>query len=114
MFSSHEFQFIEMDAASFKLAEAMDGPTVCHMRALARELAIVIPTNIFERANNAYFNTNVIIDADGLVRGHCRKSHIPLGLPGCYEKVYSNPGDTGFLAFETAYGTIGMGVCWDQ
>ncbi len=114
MFSSHEFQFMEMDAQPFKLAEPRDGPTVSHMRALARELSVVIPTNIFERANNAYFNTNVIIDADGSVRGYYRKSHIPLGLPGCFEKVYSNPGDTGFLAFDTAYGRIGAAVCWDQ
>lgn len=113
-FSSWEFQFMEMDAAPFKLAEPLDGPTVSHMRSLARELGIVIPTNIFERANNAYFNTNVVIDADGTVLGHYRKSHIPLGLPGCYEKVYSNPGDTGFLAFDTAYGRIGTAVCWDQ
>jgi N-carbamoylputrescine amidase len=114
LFSSHQFQFMEMDVEPFKLAEALDGPTVSHMRALARELSIVIPTNIFEKANNAYFNTNVVIDADGSVLGHYRKSHIPLGLPGCYEKVYSNPGDTGFLAFDTAYGRIGTAVCWDQ
>ncbi|MEM7520497.1 MAG: carbon-nitrogen hydrolase [Pseudomonadota bacterium] len=114
MFSSQEFQFMEMGVEPFKLAETRDGPTVSAMRALAKELSVVIPTNIFERANNAYFNTNVIIDADGSVRGHYRKSHIPLGLPGCYEKVYSNPGDTGFLAFDTAYGRIGAAVCWDQ
>ena len=114
MFSSREFQFMEMDAEPFKLAEDVDGPTVNHMRRLAKDLAVVIPTNIFERANNAYFNTNVIIDADGSILGQYRKSHIPLGLPGCYEKVYSNPGDTGFLAFETAYGKIGTAVCWDQ
>ena len=114
MFSSREFQFMEMDAEPFKLAEDVDGPTVNHMRRLAKDLAVVIPTNIFERANNAYFNTNVIIDADGSILGQYRKSHIPLGLLGCYEKVYSNPGDTGFLAFETAYGKIGTAVCWDQ
>ncbi|GGH35033.1 N-carbamoylputrescine amidase [Cribrihabitans marinus] len=114
MFSSHEFQFMEMDAEPFKLAEPLDGPTVSHMRQLARELSVVIPTNVFERANNAYFNTNVIIDADGSVLGHYRKSHIPLGLPGCYEKVYSNLGDTGFVTFDTAYGRIGTCVCWDQ
>ena len=113
-FSSWEFQFMEMDAEPFKLAEPLDGPTVSHMRALARELSVVIPTNIFERANNAYFNTNVIIDADGSVLGHYRKSHIPLGLPGCYEKVYSNPGDTGFRVFDTQFGRIGTAVCWDQ
>ncbi|MEQ9693319.1 carbon-nitrogen hydrolase [Shimia sp. SDUM112013] len=113
-FSAFEFQFMEMGPEHFKLAEALDGPTVSHMRALARELSIVIPTNIFEKANNAYYNTNVIIDADGSVLGHYRKSHIPLGLPGCYEKVYSNPGDTGFVTFDTAYGRIGTCVCWDQ
>ena len=114
VFSSHEFQFMEMGPEAFDLAEPIDGRTVAHMRGLARELGVVIPTNVFERANNAHYNTVVVIDADGSVRGHYRKSHIPLGLPGCYEKVYSNPGDTGFLAFETAYGTIGTGVCWDQ
>jgi N-carbamoylputrescine amidase len=114
VFSSHEFQFMEMGPEVFKLAEALDGPTVSYMRALAKDLSVVIPTNIFEKANNAYYNTNVIIDADGSVLGHYRKAHIPLGLPGCYEKVYSNPGDTGFLAFDTAYGRIGAAVCWDQ
>lgn len=113
-FTSFEFQFMEMGPEHFNLAEPLDGPTVSHMRSLAKELGVVIPTNIFERANNAYYNTNVIIDADGSVLGHYRKSHIPLGLPGCYEKVYSNPGDTGFLAFDTACGRIGACVCWDQ
>lgn len=114
VFSSHEFQFMEMGPEVFKLAEALDGPTVSYMRALAKDLSVVIPTNIFEKANNAYYNTNVIIDADGSVLGHYRKAHILLGLPGCYEKVYSNPGDTGFLAFDTAYDRIGAAVCWDQ
>ena len=114
VFSSHEFQFMEMDPKPFLMAEAVDGPTVSHMRGLARELGVVLPTNIFERSNNAHYNTVVFIDADGSVRGRYRKSHIPLGLPGCYEKVYSNPGDTGFLAVDTAYGRIGAGVCWDQ
>lgn len=114
MFSMHEFQFMEMGPDPFRLAEPLDGETVRRMSALARDLSVVLPVNIFEKANNAYYNTNVIIDADGSVLGHYRKSHIPLGLPGCYEKVYSNPGDTGFLAFDTAHGRIGAGVCWDQ
>lgn len=114
VFSNHEFQFFEMKPDHFKLAETLDGRTVRRMRSLAKELGVVIPTNFFEVANNAYYNTNAFIDADGSVLGIYRKSHIPLGLPGCYEKVYSNPGDTGFLAFKTAYATIGAGICWDQ
>lgn len=114
VFAHHEFQFMEMGPEWFALAEARDGPTVSHMRKLAAELSIVIPVNIFERANQAYFNTVVVVDATGDVLGFYRKSHIPLGLPGCYEKVYSNPGDTGFQAFTTHHGRIGVGVCWDQ
>ena len=113
-FAQHEFQFMEMGPEVFDLAEPADGPTVRRMQDVAKELGVVIPVNIFERANNAHYNTNVVVDADGAVRGLYRKAHIPLGLPGCYEKVYSNPGDTGFRAFDTAYGRIGTGVCWDQ
>ncbi|MDX1400390.1 MAG: carbon-nitrogen hydrolase [Kiloniellales bacterium] len=114
VFSSHEFQFFEMKPDHFQLAETLEGPTISHMRSLAKDLGVVIPANFFEVANNAYFNTNAFIDADGSILGIYRKSHIPLGLPGCYEKVYSNLGDTGFLAFKTAYATIGAGICWDQ
>lgn len=114
IFANHQFQFMEMGPEWFELAEERNGPTVGHMRALAAELGVVLPVNIFERANNAYFNTVVVIDADGAVLGHYRKSHIPLGLPGCYEKVFSNPGDTGFQTFATAHATIGVGICWDQ
>jgi N-carbamoylputrescine amidase len=47
------------------------------------------------------------------VIGHYRKSHIPDG-PGYQEKYFFNPGDTGFQAWPTHYGTIGAAVCWDQ
>ena len=113
-FAHHEFQFMEMGPEQFKHAEPVDGKTITFMRTLAKDLGIVLPANIFEKANNAYYNTNVIIDADGSVLGIYRKSHMPLGLPGCYEKVFTNLGDTGFQAFETAYGKIGAAVCWDQ
>ena len=114
VFAHHEFQFMEMGPEWFEFAETRDGPTVSRMRELATELSIVIPVNIFERANQAYFNTVVVVDAGGEVLGFYRKSHIPIGLPGCYEKVYSNPGDTGFKVFSTRFGRIGVGVCWDQ
>lgn len=38
--------------------------------------------SFFERAGNAYFNSLVVIDADGMTVGLYRKSHIPDG-PGC-------------------------------
>lgn len=88
-------------------------PTVESMRAVARELAVVLPISIYERANNALFNTVVMIDADGEILGRYRKSHIPDG-PGYTEKYYFSPGDTGFRVWSTHHGMIGVGICWDQ
>lgn len=80
---------------------------------LARDLAVVLPISLFERANNAFFNTVVMLDADGKQLGFYRKTHIPDG-PGYQEKFYFCPGDTGFKVWETAYAKLGLGICWDQ
>lgn len=98
----------------FALAEPAEGnATIARFAALAAELEVVLPVSFFERANNAYFNSLAMVDADGAVLGLYRKSHIPQG-PGYEERFYFNPGDTGFRAWETRYGTIGAGICWDQ
>lgn len=114
MFSTHFFAFMDWKPEYFALAETLEGPTVSHMRGLARELGVVIPVNFFERANNAYYNTLAMVDADGSVLGIYRKTHIPGGPPGCFEKIYTSYGDTGFRVFDTAHGRIGAAVCWDQ
>ena len=98
----------------FALAAPAEGnATIARFAALAAELAVVLPVSFFERANNAYFNSLAMVDADGSVLGLYRKSHIPQG-PGYEEKFYFNPGDTGFRAWQTRFGTIGAGICWDQ
>ncbi len=90
-----------------------DNPAIKRMSALAAELAVVLPVSFFERANNAYYNSLVVLDADGSNLGLYRKSHIPDG-PGYQEKFYFNPGDTGFRVWRTRYAAIGAAVCWDQ
>jgi N-carbamoylputrescine amidase len=98
----------------FALAHPIDDhPTVDRFAALAAELGVVLPVSVFERAGTAYFNSVVVIDSDGARLGVYRKSHIPDG-PGYTEKFYFSPGDTGFRAWRTAVGTIGVGICWDQ
>jgi len=105
---------IDQSPQHFSLATALgDNPAVNHFRAVARELQVVLPISFFERANNAYFNTTAVIDADGGVLGIYRKTHIPNG-PGYQEKQFFNPGDTGFKVWNTRYGCIGVGICWDQ
>ncbi len=90
-----------------------DHPTVTHFASVASELGVVLPLSVYERAGQALFNTVVIVDADGSVLGHYRKSHIPDG-PGYTEKYYFSPGDTGFRVWDTQHGVIGVGICWDQ
>ncbi len=102
------------DPGHFALARPIEGsPVVARFQALARELQVVLPLSVFERHNNAYFNSLAMIDADGAVLGVYRKSHIPEG-PGYHEKFYFSPGDTGFRVWKTRYGTLGVGICWDQ
>ena len=101
-------------ASHFALARPIDtSPVVRRFQALARELSVVLPLSVFERANNAYYNSLAMIDADGEVLGIYRKSHIPEG-PGYHEKYYFSPGDTGFRVWGTRYGKLGVGICWDQ
>jgi N-carbamoylputrescine amidase len=88
-------------------------PTVAAMQALAAELGVVVPVSFFERSNQAYFNSVAVVDDRGDVLGVYRKSHIPDG-PGYSEKYYFNPGDTGLRVWPTRFGTIGVGICWDQ
>lgn len=98
----------------FALAAPLeDHPILRRMQGLARELGVVLPVSLFERANAAFYNSVAMVDADGSVLGTYRKSHIPDG-PGYQEKYYFNPGDTGFRVFQTRYGAVGCGICWDQ
>ncbi len=83
------------------------------MQALAAELKVYIPTSFFEADGPHYYNTLAMIDDSGKVMGTYRKSHIPDG-PGYTEKFYFRPGNTGFKVWPTKYGTVGVGICWDQ
>lgn len=80
---------------------------------LCKELSVVMPISFYERDVNRLFNTVAIIDADGSILGIYRKTHIP-DDHYYQEKFYFVPGDTGFKVFQTRYGTIGVGICWDQ
>ena len=92
---------------------ASEHPSVIALRKLAEELGIVIPISFFEKDGPRYYNSVAIADAGGEILGIYRKSHIPDG-PGYQEKYYFRPGDTGFRAWKTKHGVIGVGICWDQ
>jgi N-carbamoylputrescine amidase len=102
------------NAAFFDLAEAIPGPTTKLFSAVAKKHKIALVVPVFERrAAGVYYNSAVMIDADGAMLGVYRKMHIP-DDPAYYEKFYFAPGDLGFKAFDTNYGRIGTLICWDQ
>lgn len=91
-----------------------ENDAVQSMKALAKELGVVIPVSFYEAGEGRQlFNSVAVIDADGEVLGIYRKTHIP-DDHYYQEKFYFVPGDTGFQVFDTAYGKIGVGICWDQ
>jgi N-carbamoylputrescine amidase len=103
-----------VDVRSYALAEPLPSKASECMRALAAELGIVLIVPVFEEARHGvYFNTAVVFDADGRELGKYRKNHIPDG-PRYHEKFYFTPGNLGYPVFRTAYGVIGVGICWDQ
>lgn len=102
------------DEALFSLAQPVENhPAVLAMQNLAKELEIYIPTSFFERDGHHHYNSLAMIDDQGEIMGVYRKSHIPDG-PGYEEKYYFRPGNSGFKVWKTRYGTIGVGICWDQ
>ncbi len=113
LFASQYFCQAE-DHDFFALAEPIPGPTTERIQASAREHGVVVIASLFEkRAAGLYHNTAAVLDADGTLLGIYRKMHIP-DDPAFYEKFYFTPGDTGFCAWQTAVGRIGVCICWDQ
>ena len=102
------------DAELFNLAEPVPGPATEVLEKIAKEKKVVLVVSLFERrAAGVYHNTCAVLDADGSFLGKYRKMHIP-DDPLYYEKFYFTPGDLGFPNFDTAYGRIGIQICWDQ
>ena len=102
------------DQTYFDLAEPIPGPSTARLAEVAREKNIVLVASLFEkRARGLYHNTAATLNADGTLAGVYRKMHIP-DDPLYYEKYYFTPGDLGFKCFDTAVGSVGTLVCWDQ
>jgi N-carbamoylputrescine amidase len=113
LFEGHYFCRTQHEADFARARPAERHPTLRHFQELAAELGVVIPVSFYEQAGPERYNSIAVLDADGRNLGIYRKSHIPDG-PGYQEKFFFKPGNTGFRAFATRFGTIGVAICWDQ
>jgi len=104
----------DMDKKYFSYARPRQGhPMLKRFSDLAKALHVVVLVSYFEKDDDGYFNSLVVMDANGDELANYRKTHIPDG-PGYEEKFYFKPGEGGFKVYDTAYGRIGAGICWDQ
>jgi len=104
----------DKDKKYFSWAKPLENnPLIKEFLLLAKELSVVLLVSYFEKTQKDFFNSLVVIDADGSIIDNYRKTHIPDG-PGYEEKFYFTPGDTGFKVFKTKYAKIGAAICWDQ
>ena len=113
LFEGHYFCKVEDEALFANAMPIGEHPAVAEMRKVAKAERVYIPTSFFERDGQHHYNSLAMIDDEGEIMGVYRKSHIPDG-PGYEEKYYFRPGNSGFKVWETCYGTIGVGICWDQ
>lgn len=89
-----------------------ENPAVKRFLEVSLELSAVIPISFYERDENVLYNSIAILDC-GKLLGVYRKTHIP-DDHFYQEKFYFTPGNSGFKVWDTTYGKIGVGICWDQ
>ena len=106
----------EQNPSWYEAAEAIpDGPTVSHMKEVAKKHNMVLVVPLYEKEQKGiFYNTAAVIDADGTYLGKYRKSHIPQVAPGFWEKYYFRPGNLGYPVFKTRYATLGVYICYDR
>jgi N-carbamoylputrescine amidase len=113
LFEGPYFCQIQSEAFFASARPVHEHPSVIAMQALASELQVYIPCSFFEQDGQHHYNSLAMINDQGQIMGVYRKSHIPDG-PGYTEKFYFRPGNSGFKVWETRYGKVGVGICWDQ
>lgn len=91
----------------------LENEAVRHFCRTAKELGVVLPISFYEKDGCSLYNSVAMIDADGSIMGVYRKTHIP-DDHYYQEKFYFTPGNTGFCVWDTRYGRVGIGICWDQ
>jgi N-carbamoylputrescine amidase len=105
-------QFVNVESYAF--ARQIPDDVTNQMQALSKELGVVLIVPVYEEAMpGVYFNIVLVYDADGTYLGKYRKNHIPDG-PQYLEKFYFTPGDLGYPVFDTKFGRIAIGICWDE
>lgn len=95
-------------------SEKIPGPLSDELCTIAKKCKVVIVAPYFENAGKGkFYNSAIVIDADGRILGIYRKNHIPFDT--CfYEKLFFDEGNCGYPVFKTKYADISVMICYDQ
>ncbi|WP_127783680.1 carbon-nitrogen hydrolase family protein [Rhodococcus sp. X156] len=91
--------------ANLPPALELGGPELRRVRELAGDLVVTL--GFCEADGDTRYNAAVTLTGDGIL-GSYRKVHQPLGENLCYAA------GTGFAAFDTPVGRMGMQICYDK
>ncbi len=83
------------------------GPTVKWLKEQSRRLGVYIGTSFLEADGEDFFNTFVVTAPDGSEAGRVRKQ-----TPAAFE-AYFTKGDSSPHLIETAFGRLGIGICYE-
>ncbi|MFQ5997743.1 MAG: carbon-nitrogen family hydrolase [Candidatus Bathyarchaeia archaeon] len=102
--TGYELKFAE------EWAESIPGPTTDVLSMTAKTLGSFVIGSILERRENSKpRNTAIVMDPEGELVAKYSKMHL---FRLVEEDVYLSSGDS-FCSFETAYGKIGLALCYD-
>jgi nitrilase len=94
----------------YEEAVVVPGPVTDAVAAAARRHAMVIVLGINERDHGTLYNTQLVFDADGVLRLKRRKI-----TPTFHERMIWGQGDgAGLKVVETAAGRVGALACWEH
>ncbi len=101
----------ELQNSFFALGEPLDGPYIQKACNLASQLDIFLVLGFLEKAGTQLYNTAIMIDGEGDIVSHYRKTHFAQGYeinPKCYQ-----PGNN-YPVFDTPFGKVGFLICYDR
>ena len=88
---------VDQDSKFFSLAKPRENhPLIQHFTNLAKELGVVLPVS-FLSARSGVFNSLVVADADGTVKGSHRKSYPPKS--GLRREILFRTGEYGVSSY---------------
>ena len=104
-------QYRGKDATKYCLK--IDSEEVKKLQAASREYSIISIPNIYLEEKGKTYDASLLIGIDGEIKGIQKMVHIAQAEQ-FFEQDYYTPSDEGFKVFDTAYGKIGIVVCFDR